>query len=374
VWNIAFKTLIADRGKVLTALVGVVFSIVLVNIQGGLFVGLIRKASLLIDQGDADIWVGHKKMTNVDFAHDIPRSWGQRIRAIDGVDRAEPYIVGHNVMTMPDGGFEDVLVVGCDPASRLGGVNRKSCPQVDRLREADGVLVDVYDAHKLGSPQVGDVREIGQKRARVVGFTEGVLGFLVTPYVFTTLDRASGYLHKPAGRVSYFLVQVEPGADAQAVCDRIRQRLPDAEAFTRDRYSFESIKYWLSRTGLGISFGASTLLGLAVGLVIVAQTLYASVLDRLTEIGALKAIGARESQIFGLILRQAIVLAVVGATIGMLLVAGAQAMFTTPRAPIAIPWQMAAGSCGLIAVICLTAAMLPYLRVQRIDPAMVLQG
>ena len=104
----------------------------------------------------------------------------------------------------------------------------------------------------------------------------------------------------------------------------IRARLPECEAFTRDRYSFESIKYWLNRTGLGISFGASTLLGLIVGLVIVAQTLYASVLDRLTEIGALKAIGARESQILGLILRQAIVLAMVGAAIGMCVVAGVQ--------------------------------------------------
>lgn len=373
-WLIAVKTLIADRGKLLTALVGVVFSVVLVNVQGGLFVGLIRKASLLVDQGDADVWVGHKKMTNVDFPHDIPRSWEQRIRAVHGVKRAEPYLVGHSVMTLPDGGFENVLVVGCDPASHLGGVNRQACPDVDRLRQADGILVDVYDAHKIGNPRIGDTREIGQRRARVVGFTEGILGFLVTPYIFTTLDRSRDYLHKPPERVSYFLVQLEDGADPQAACDGIRKRLPDAEAFTRDRYSLESIKYWLNRTGLGISFGASTLLGLAVGLVIVAQTLYASVLDRLTEIAALKAMGAREGQILGLILRQAIVLAVLGAILGMTLVAVVQATFTTPRAPIVIPWYMAAGSCLLITVICLASSLLPYLRVQRIDPAIVLQG
>jgi putative ABC transport system permease protein len=373
-WNIAVKTLIADRGKLLTALVGVVFSIMLVNVQGGLFIGLIRKASLLVEQGEADIWVGHKKMSNVDFPHDIPRTWEQRIRAVDGVQRAEPYVCGHSVMTLPDGGFEQVLIVGCDPASRLGSVNRNASRDVDRLREADGVLVDVYDADKIGHPRVGDIREIGRRRARIVGFTEGVLGFLVTPYVFTTLDRAAGYLNKPAGSVSYFLVQVGAGENPQAVCDRIRARLPDAEAYTRDVYSWESIKYWLNRTGLGISFGASTLLGLAVGLIIVAQTLYASVLDRISEIGALKAIGARETQILGLILRQAIVLALVGATIGMLLVAAVQAAFTTPRAPIAIPWYMAAGSCALITVICLTASLLPYLRVRSIDPALVLQG
>ena len=119
-WTLALKTLVADRGKLLAALVGVVFSVVLVNVQGGLFFGLIRKASLLVDQGDADIWVGHKKMNNVDFPHDVPRRLVQRIRAIDGVKRAEPYLVGHSVMTLPDGGFEYVLVVGCEPATLLG--------------------------------------------------------------------------------------------------------------------------------------------------------------------------------------------------------------------------------------------------------------
>ena len=122
-WAIAIKTLVADRGKLLTALVGVVFSIVLVNVQGGLFIGLISKASLLVDQGGADIWVGHKKMNNVDFPYDIPRRWVQRIRSIEGVKRAEPYLVGHSVMTLPDGGFEQVLVVGSEPLSLLGSAN-----------------------------------------------------------------------------------------------------------------------------------------------------------------------------------------------------------------------------------------------------------
>ncbi len=84
-WSIALKTLISDRGKLLTALVGVVFSVVLVNLQGRLFIGLIRKASLLVDHSGADIWVGHKKMHNVDFPRDIPRRWLNRIRSTPGV-------------------------------------------------------------------------------------------------------------------------------------------------------------------------------------------------------------------------------------------------------------------------------------------------
>lgn len=373
-WSLAIKTLLADRGKLITALVGVVFSIVLVNVQGGLFYGLIGKASLLVDQGNADVWVGHKKMTNVDFPHGIPRRWGQRIRSIEGVARAEPYLVGHSVMTLPDGGFEPVLVVGCDPTSLLGSTNPAFGCDPSVLRQPDAIIIDKFDAHKIANPEIGDIREIGRQRARVAGFSSGILGFLVTPYVFTTFDRAARYLDLPKSEASYFLVQAAEGVSAEQLCQRIKARLPDAEAFTRNQYAGVSISYWLRRTGIGISFGAATVLGLIVGLVIVAQTLYASVLDRLTEFGTLKAIGAIEGQIYSVILSQALLLATVGSAFGLVCVATVQALFNSPRAPIMIPWYVAAGSCLLVTVICLMSSLLPYLRVRRIDAAMVLQS
>jgi putative ABC transport system permease protein len=373
-WSLAIKTLVADRGKLLTALVGVVFSVVLVNVQGGLFFGLIRKASLLVDQGDADVWVGHKNMNNVDFPQDVPRRFVERIRSIDGVKRAEPYLVGHSVMTLPDGGFEYVLVVGCDPATLLGAATPRLGSRTDGLSRADGIIVDTFDAHKLGNPRLGDVREIGRRRARVVGFTQGILGFLVTPYVFTTIDRAAEFLNRESTVASYFLVQVDDTASAEEVCRRIQERLPDLEAYTRRQYAALTIGYWLQRTGLGISFGAATAMGLVVGLIIVGQTMYASVLDRLVEFGTLKAIGAQEWQVRAVILQQALSLAVVGSAAGLLCVLAVQGAFSTPRAPITIPWYVALASCLVVTAVCLAASLLPYLRVRAIDPAMVLQA
>lgn len=373
-WAIAVKTLIADRGKLLTALVGIVFSVVLVNVQGGLFIGLIRKASLLVDQADADIWVGHKKMTNVDFPHDIPRRWVQRIRSVAGVRQAEPYLVGHSVMTLPDGGFEPVLVVGCDPSSLLGGAHETFGCDPRKLHRADGVIIDAYDAEKLGNPRIGDVREIGRQKARIVDYSHGILGFLVTPYVFTTIDRAAAYLDRPSDMASYFLVQATPGSDIDDVAARIKSRLPDVEVYPRNQYAAASVNYWMQRTGLGISFGAATLLGVLVGLTVVAQTLYAAVLDRLSEFGTLKAIGAAEGQIYGLVLNQALLLAAVGSALGLVCVGLIQSICSSPRAPIAIPWFVSGASCLLVTVICLASSVLPYVRVRRLDPAMVLQG
>ena len=371
-WTFAIKTLVADRGKLVTALVGVIFSVVLVNVQGGLFFGLIGKASLLVDQGNADIWVGHKNMNNVDFPQDVPRRLVQRIRSVEGVKRADAYLVGHSVMTLPDGGFEYVLVVGCEPASMLGGATPALGGDPERMRRTDGIVIDAYDAQKIGNPALGDIREINRRRARVVGFTQGILGFLVTPYVFTTIDRAAEFSGRSSNDASYFLVQLAEGASAQDVCGRIRDRLPDMEAYSRDEYAAISVAYWMQRTGLGISFGAATALGLIVGLIIVGQTLYASVLDRLVEFGTLKAIGAEEQQVRAVILNQALSLAVVGSAIGLLCVLAVQSGFSSPRAPIAIPWFVSLGSCIIVTAVCLVSALLPYFRIRKIEPAMVL--
>ncbi|MCU0962213.1 MAG: ABC transporter permease [Pirellulaceae bacterium] len=371
-WSVAIKTLLADRGKLCTALVGVVFSIVLVDVQGGLFLGLIRKAGMLVDYGDADIWVGHHRIHNVDFPRDIPRRWVHRVRAVPGVQDARPYMLGFTEMTLPGGGFETVLVVGVDRASRLGSAWNYRDGTPESILANDGIVVDVCEGDKLDDPAVGELREVGRTRARVVARTEGIMNFLVTPYVFTTYDRALRFLRKPADRCSYILVQLAPGADRQRVCAAIKERLPDAEAFERDEYSRVSVDFWMTRTGLGISFGAATLLGLFVGLVMVAQTLYALVLDRLPEYGTLKAMGATEAQVYGLLVSQATALALLGSAIGLAVVYVVQEQFSSPKAPIIVPWWLSLGSCALVLIICLVSSVLPYLRIRRVDPVMVL--
>jgi putative ABC transport system permease protein len=374
VWPIALKTLVSDRGKLLTALVGVVFSIVLVNIQGGLFVGLIRKAGLLVDHGDADIWVGHKLMHNVDFPSDVPRHLCDRIRTVPGVRNAEPYLLGFADMTLPSGGYEQVLVVGVDPKSMVGGAWNLVEGSADAILQSDGVILDASEKSKLEYPNLGDVRELNGRRAKIVGFTEGIRGFLVTPYAFTTYNRCAEYVRKSPATSSYFLVQLKPGYDAATVCESIRQRVPELDAFPRDTYSSISIEYWMTRTGLGISFGAATLLGLFVGLVMVAETLYALVLDRLGEFGTLKAIGATERQVFSILFLQALSMAIVGSLIGLVTVCLIQRFFNTPKTSIIIPWWVSLGSCLLVLIICLVAAVLPYVRIRKVDPMMVLQS
>ena len=372
-WSFAIKTLFADRGKLTTALVGVTFSVVLMNIQGGLFLGLIKKASLLVDHGNADIWVGHKNMHNVDFSRDVPRRWVYRIRGIPGVQRAEPYLVGFSEMTLPSGGFESVVVVGVDNGSLLGNAWAVVEGRADWILKSDGIIVDRSEGEKLENPRLGQLREIAGRRARIAALSDGIMGFLVAPYAFTTYNRAASYLRKSPAWSSYFLVQAAPGVDREHLCQLIRQRLPDVEAFPSEEYSRISVNFWLMRTGLGISFGTATLLGLLVGLVMVAQTLYAMVLDRLSEFATLKAMGAREGQILTVLLIQATAMSAIGSIFGLIIVWAIAAFHSKPQAPIVVPLWLSLGSAVVVLAICLVSALLPYLRVRRVDPVMVLQ-
>jgi putative ABC transport system permease protein len=373
-WNIAFRTLLHDRGKLLAGLVGVIFSVVLVNIQGGLFFGLMNKARLLVDLSHADIWVGHRGMHNVDFPHGIPERWIHRVRSVPGVQEAEPMRIYFSEMNLPDGNFEGVMVVGVTEGTQLGRAYEIVEGPLDALTYADGVITDQCDDDKLYDPAIGEIREIGGRRARISGKSRGVLSFLVTPYVFTTYDRSVEFVGGDPSLASYFLVRVEDGADRAAVCAEIESRLRDVTAIPVDDYGAISVRFWMKRTGIGLSFGAATMLGLLVGLVMVAQTLYAMVLDRISEFATLKAIGSSEREIMLLLGAQSSCVAILGIAIGLVLTVVIRAAVSTPRATIEIPISLYFISAAMVFTICLAASALPYLRVRRVDPHTVLQG
>jgi putative ABC transport system permease protein len=375
-WLLAIKAMLADRGKLITSLVGVAFSVALINLQGGLLLGLIQKASLLVDYGQADVWVGHRHVSNVEMGTFIPERWLQRVRSVEGVERAEPYVVMFGQATMPNGRFESVVVVGSDPASLMGNAWVMANGDARAVRHPDAVLVDVCDADRLSNPHIGDVRELNGHRARVVGMTRGIVGFTTNPYVFTTLDRArSKYtVGLPPEHCSYYLVKAKPGVAPEGLCRRIRARVPELDAYDRRTYSLMCMGYWLTRTGIGISFGTAALLGLLVGLAVVAQTLYASVNERRKELATLKAMGADDRCVSRFLLAQAAGTALFGSVLGLASAWALGRALSSPRAPVVLTGSVALGSMAVILLVCLLAAWFPYWRVRHLDPASVLRS
>src|SRR6202022_4519396 len=153
---------------------------------------------------------------------------------------------------------------------------------------------------------------------------KGIRSFTTTPFAFTGLDRARSYTGISPDKASYFLVRTSPGADVGNVRQRLRANLSDVEVLTAAEFRDRSRSFWLFGTGAGAALFAGALLGIIVGTVIVAQTLYSSTKDHLNEFATLRAIGSSSRYIYKVIIFQALISAVIGfslaAVVGRLVV------------------------------------------------------
>src|SRR5262249_1044851 len=120
-------------------------------------------------------------------------------------------------------------------------------------------------------------------------------------------------------QASYTMVRVAPGRDIEVVRKALAARLPNAEVVTHAEFRKRSLDYWLFETGAGSALIAGAVLGIIVGVVIVVQTLYASTQDDINEFATLRALGASASYIHKVILTQAVISAVVGYLLGIVL-------------------------------------------------------
>ena len=151
------------------------------------------------------------------------------------------------------------------------------------LGARDAVIVDKTYLAELGLKGVGDTAQVGASRVRVVGLTEGIRSFTVTPYIFTTLNRAP-ILDRHAGRQHHLRAGQARARRRHREGARLtsRPRLPDSEVLTRAEFRTRSLNHWLFATGAGVALIGGAVLGLIVGTVIVAQTLYSSTKDHLS--------------------------------------------------------------------------------------------
>ena len=107
-------------------------------------------------------------------------------------------------------------------------------------------------------------------------------------------------------------MSVGAGRGCRDVQSRLRASLSDVEVLTPAEFSDRSRSFWLFGTGAGAALFAGALLGMIVGTVIVAQTLYSSTKDHLNEFATLRAIGSSSRYIHKVIICQALISAVIG--------------------------------------------------------------
>jgi len=371
---LAQRNLTHDKVRLAVTLTGIVFAVVLIVVELGLFVGFTVTTSGIIDQSKVDLWIVSKGTPYIEQGAAFSERKLYQALATPGVAHADKFIVRFSNWKTPQGSEDGIQIVGFNPYTGVGGPWNVVEGKVEDLKTPDAVMVDEIYKKKLGVTKVGETFEINGRRARVVGFTRGIRAFTTTPYVFTSFKNAQAYTGIAEDQTYFILVRALPGANLAALRQGLESRLKDVDVLTTEKFSSMTRIYWMFTTGAGVAVLIAALLGLVVGVVVVAQTIYATTVDHIREYGTLKAMGAPNSYIYRVIITQAGMSAVAGYVLAMFVSIFIVRASRTAGAAILMPWQMAVGIFFLTVLMCVSAAVVSIKKVTSLDPAMVFRG
>ena len=372
--SLAWRNLLHDRVRLVVTLVGIVFSVVLTAIQLGLFFGFVRATSDVIDHSGADLWITSRDITNLENGVPFGEMKYYQAKGVAGVGEAQKHVTGFGQWKKPNGAEEGILLIGAPPDGSMGRPWNVVSGSLEDLKQPDAVFVDELYREKLGVTHLGQVVEIRGRRARVMGFTRGIRTFTTSPAVFTSFKNAQGYFGLREDQTLYLLIKAREGVDRAALKRELAARLQDVDVYTREEFSRKQASYWMFGTGAGVTVLIAAALGLLVGIVVVAQTIYASTMDHLREYGTLKAMGASNGYLYRVIIKQAAISGAIGYAIGIAISVGVSRASLQGTTAIILPGSLLAGLLVLTLLMCILASVVSINKVTRLDPAMVFKG
>ena len=373
----ALQTLWHERARYASGVLAVTFSAVLIALQCGLLLGLFKITSIPIDNTTADLWVGSTAVPSVDLGKPIPMWYQTRLADIPGVHMPEFYIANFANFTKPSGGTELCFLLGSvldDGAAGAATVLTKD--QREALTMPFAIIVDESDVERLNlkAPDGGKPK-INGKEVTVVGTVKG-LKSLAAPWVFCSLHTARqlmGFL-LPHDQVTYLLARCDSPERAREVAAQLRKEYPDdMVVYTAEEFSSGSRWYWLWRTKAGLAIGYAALLGLIVGMVITAQTLYSATTANAKEFAILLALGIPRWRISLMVLAQSFWVGLIGVSLAYPICLGLRALARQFQTDVDLRWEVLTGTTVLTIGMALVAGLFALRSVRQIEPMSLLR-
>jgi len=369
---IALRMLMGDTAKYVALIVGLAFSTTLVVQQGSIASGVLKRLSISVSLvPQAEIWVMHPSTRYFEERRPLPDPTLQQVRGVEGVEWAVPYYVGAGTARLPDGSFAGILITGVDRHSKVGLPSEFESGSADLIDMPDAVIWDNLNLALYKKVKVGDILEINDRRARIVGLAKAPRTFLNQPVIYTTYERALRYSPGERKRLTFILAKVKPGLNAEVVAARIRERTGQG-ALTSSQFTWATVDFFLKNSGIPINFGITVLLGLIVGIAVAGQTFYTFTVENLKHFATLKAMGLSTGTLNRMVMMQALLVGLIGWGLGV----GAAALFgsqITDRSPIAFwltPHLLAFSFVSMMGTV-LLAAWISIRRLKKAEPAMV---
>jgi putative ABC transport system permease protein len=371
--------LMGDTSKYLGIIFGITFATLLMGQQISIFAGIMKRtASQILDVRDADIWIMDNQVRFIDEVPGLPETDLTRVRGVEGVEWAVRLYKGQVRARMADGNFRNVVLFGLDDTSMVGAPNEMVLGSLADLRQPDAVIVDKAGYEYMfgkGPVQIGQVFEMNDRRAVLVGVCKASPPFTTLPVIYTRFSQAAQFVPRERNLMNFILAKPAEGHSTEEVCQRIQQQT-DLMALTQDQFFWKTINYFLGSTGIPVNFGITIALGFIVGLAVAGQTFYLFTIENLKQFGALKAMGVTNTRLVFMILLQASVVGAIGYAIGM----GLTALFfestsgITHLAGLALFPEVMIMVGAAVMLIVVLSSLISIRKVLVLEPAVVFRG
>ena len=372
----ALQTLLHERSRYASGVLAVTFSAVLIALQCGLLLGLFKITSIPIDNTTADVWIGSTEVQSVDLGKPIPLSYMTRVSGIEGVRLPEPYIGHFANFSRPSGGTELCFLLGSNhDYDSAGSPVVLTHEQRNALTLPNSIIVDESDVKRLGLDNPEGKAKINGKEVKLVGTVRG-LKSLAAPWVLCSVHTARhllGFL-MPAEHVTYLLVRCDSPQRAKQVAAELREKYgSDMGAYTAEEFSLRSRMYWLLRTKAGIAIGYAALLGLLVGAVITAQTLYSATAANAKEFAILLALGIPRWRISLMVLAQSFWVGIIGVLLAYPTCLALRTGARQVGADVDLRWEVLLGAAIVTVGMALVSGIFALRSVRQIEPMTLLR-
>lgn len=344
--------------RTILSVAAVALQVFLLLFMMGMTTGIVREwgeriegigADLLVQQPGASMFLAFSRAV-------LPEQMGRELESLPGVESVAPVlaVVNNDSLTIIYGiDFESFNRLGTGFLFHAGGP----------FEQADDVIIDDIKAASKGH-KVGDTVELLSHNFRVVGIVEHGRG----ARYFIPLRTAQEIYDVKT--VSMFWVKA--GEDPAQVQESITQAYPRHVVRRMDEYLSMMVSSNLPE--IKPFTRAIIVVGLIITFLVVLLSTYTVVLERTREIGILKALGASRWSIVGLLLREALLVAVIGAAIGVASSYGVEAVVTRLRPTLQVDITLGWVVQGILLAVlgCILGSVYPAFRAAAADPVTAL--
>jgi putative ABC transport system permease protein len=364
--------------RLIVALSGIAFAVLLIMMQLGFRSALFESAVRFHERFDYDIALFSPD--SVFIVRPQPFSIRRLYQALgfDSVENVTPVYIFPSVWKNPwDNQRRSIQTIGFNPDEAVlkmpGFLQAK-----ELLRQQDVVIFDrgsrpefgpVGDTFDAGQPVI---TEVNDREIEVVGLFRMGTSFGIDGTIITSDDNwLRLFPQHPRNEIQLGLIKLREGADTTRIRNEMAEYLPDdVLVMTRQQFVQREKDYWNGATPIGYIFAFGAIMGFVVGAIIVYQILFADVSEHLNEYATLRAMGYKNRFVSGIVLQQAVILAVLGYLPGVAIVYwlyGKAAAATS--LPLYITQERAITVFLMTLAMCAISGLLAVRKVRRLDPA-----